>query len=137
MPDSSSDQPQSASELFHAIESGDASRVAKTIAPQFFTLLEVSDGAADEDEYSALMAEVDDFPVLVAFTSEDHAGDFAGAMVDLFAGDEDVPAFIVDGRNLLAHLPAEHGVLLNPESDDCHILPPDLVALVAAELGGE
>jgi hypothetical protein len=80
------------------------------------------------------MAEVDDFPVLVAFTSEDHAGEFAGAMSDLFDGDEDVPAFVVDGRNLLAHLPEEHGVLINPESDDCHILPPDLVAQVASEI---
>jgi hypothetical protein len=36
-------------------------------------------------------------------------------------------AFVVTGRNLLAYLPVECGVLLNPESDDSAVLPPSLV----------
>ena len=136
MSDSSGEQPQSQGTLFDAIEQGDAARVAKMMVPQSFTLLEVADDTS-EDEYAALTAEVDDYPVRVAFTSDDYAGEFAGAMPDLFEGEEDIPGFVVEGSNLLAHLPEGFGVLLNPETENCHILPPELVDEVAAKLSEE
>ena len=133
MSDSCGEQPQSQGTLFDAIEQGDAARVAQMMVPQSFTLLEVADDTS-EDEYAALTAEVDDYPLLVAFTSDDCAGEFAGAMPDLFEGDGDVPGFVVVGANLLTHLPDGFGVLLNPETENCCILPPELVDDVAAKL---
>lgn len=132
MPESSSDQPPTAS-LFDAIETGNAGRVAELIAPLHFTLFDVTEQST-EDESAALTAEMDDFPVLVAFTSEAHAGDFAGAMPELFDEGDDIPAFVMDGGTMLAHMPEGFGVLINPETDDCYVMPPDLVDAVVAEL---
>lgn len=138
MPESSSDQPSAAS-LFAAIEADDVARIAALFPTQSFTLFDVTEETeeASDDETAALTAEVEDFPVVVAFTSETHAGEFAGAMPDLFETDADVPAFIMDGGNLLAHLPEGFGVLLNPETDDCYVLPPDLVDAVAERANNE
>lgn len=135
MSESSSPEPSAAS-LFAAIEASDAARIADVIVSQFFTLFDVTDDST-EDEFGALTAEMEDVPVLVAFTSEGHAADFAGAMPDLFEADGAVPGFIVDGGTLLTHLPEEFGVLLNPETDDCYFLPPDLVDAVAGRMSGE
>ena len=138
MSESPGAQPSAAS-LFAAIEADDVARIAASFLTQSFTLFDVTEETAEasDDETAALTAEVEDFPVLVAFTSESHASDFAGAMPDLFETDADVPAFIMHGGNLLAHLPEGFGILLNPESDDCYVLPPDMVDALAAELGEE
>jgi hypothetical protein len=55
-------------------------------------------------------------------------------MPDLFDQEVDAPGFVVGGRELMAGLPAEFGVLFNPESDDTCLLPPELAAKVVALL---
>jgi hypothetical protein len=80
-----------------------------------------------DDDFGAMVLEVDDFPALAAFTSEECAGNFAAANLDLCGDDGTVPGFVVDGQALLEYLPAGYGLILNPETDnECHVLPPNL-----------
>ncbi len=126
-PDSPAKPAQTPSEsLVQAVARGDASEIAGFIDKQNFTVIEVSE-ASDGGGKAALTAEVDDFQVLVAFTSKDHAGRFAGATPELLDVDGSMSAFDVTGSALLTYLPEDCGVLLNPESDDCVVLPPSLI----------
>ena len=122
-----------AGEFAEIVEQEDPARIAAVMQKMDFTLFQV-EGESDADEYEAMTAEVDDNPVLVAFTSEEHAGQFAGAMPDLFDQDQDAPGFVIAGKELMAGLPAEFGVLFNPESDESCLLPSELAARVAALL---
>src|SRR5687767_7133708 len=112
-----------AANLFDAIAQGDAGEIARFVKQQDFTLIEV---ASDESGgKGAFTAEFDGYPVMVAFTSDKHAGDFAANNPDLLSDDGTLPAFVVSGTNLLAYLPPGMGVVLNPESDDEAAVPPD------------
>ena len=133
MSDSSAPEPDSASELFDAIAQGNTTRIAELLPPMSFTLFDVSEDP-DSEELDTLTAQVDDFDVLVAFSSDDHAGMFAGVVPDLFETDDDIPAFIVDGGTLISNVPEGCGVLLNPETDDCYVLSPDMVAAVVGQM---
>ena len=116
-------RPNSSDPVVQAVARGKATEIARFIRKQDFTLIEtpaISSGAA-------LMGEVNDFPVMVAFTSRDHAMGFAGAMPDLLDADGSMPIFDVAGKDLLTYLPEGCGVLLNPESEDSAVIPPSLV----------
>jgi hypothetical protein len=126
---------KAARQFVEVVEEGNAARIVAILSKTDFTLFQV-EGEAEDDDYEAMTAEVDDYPVLVAFSSTEHAGLFAGAMPDLFDQDKDAPGFVVGGRELMTGLPAEFGVLFNPESDDTCLLPPDLAAEVAAQFAG-
>jgi hypothetical protein len=114
--------------LSQALERGDPAEIARFILKQDFTLLE-SIEHSDEDGKAAQMVEVDDFPAMLAFTSEDRAAQFAGAAPEMVELDEDgnVLGLVVGGESLLEHLPEGCGVLLDPESDETAVLPPTLV----------
>lgn len=84
---------------------------------------------SDRDELAALTAEPDDFdfPAMVAFTTLNHAEEFINAVPHLYNSGESVSVFILDGKDMLAGVPSGFGLLLDPETDDGRILPPDLI----------
>src|SRR6185503_20653491 len=112
--------------LNDAITRDDASQVAAIIAHQEFTLIETPEDS-EEGSRAAMTGEVDDFPVLLAFTSGQHASKFADTMPEINQDDGGVPGFIVDGNNLVTNAPDGFGLLLNMESDDVIVVLPGLV----------
>jgi hypothetical protein len=121
-------KPSSAGNLFGAIDRGTAAEIAGALAQQDFTLIEMTN---DEDgSKGAFTGEFEDYPVLVAFTSQDHAADFAGANEDLLDANGEMPAFVVRGKDLLRYLPDGMGVVFNPESAEEKVIPPQLVGQI-------
>jgi hypothetical protein len=121
------------SKLFAAIDERDAAQVRSLILANEFVLISISDGEDDDDEnVGALTAEIGDFDVLVAFTSEENAGVFVGEMGELFEEEEGVDGVVVDGEALLEYLPDGFGLLLNPEVEDASIVDPTLAAEIAS-----
>ena len=114
--------------LFDAIAQSNAAEIARFLAQEEFTLVE--EVSQEDGSKGAMIAEFDDFPVLVAFTSNDHAAEFAGGNPDLLAHDGSLPAFVVGGTDLLRYLPDGFGVVFNPESAEENVIPPDLVRQV-------
>lgn len=129
-----SEPDDAVSELAAAVDSGDAAAVAEWFVERNLTLVETPH-SWDDDGRAALTAELDGFSVLVAFSSDQQAATFAGQMPDMLAADGKLPAFVVFGPSFLATLPDGFGVLLNPETDDCVVLPPDLMQEVKAIAG--
>jgi phage FluMu protein Com len=119
-------RPHSDSPLVRAVGRGNAVEVAKLLRRQDFTIIEATE-ESDGGGKAAVMAQVDGFSVLVAFTSRGHAERFAGAVPGMLGDDGTMPAFVVAGKDLLTYLPDGHGVLLNPETEDAAVVPPDLV----------
>ena len=78
---------------------------------------------SSDEGTAALMAEVDGFPVLVAFTSTDHVRQFASSMPDMLDAEGELTTFVVSGSDFLSKLPDEFGVLANPETDDSESFP--------------
>ena len=73
------------SSLLSAIAERDAAQIRSLILDGEFVLLSISEGEDDDEEdVGALTAEVGDFDVLVAFTSEKNAGVFVRETEDLF-----------------------------------------------------
>ena len=117
------------SELFDAITQRDAVLARSLILANEFVLISISDGEDDDEEnVGALTAEIGDFDVLVAFTSEQNAGAFVGEMDDLFEDEEGVDGVVVEGDALLEYLPDGFGLLLNPETDNASVVDPALAA---------
>jgi hypothetical protein len=119
--------------LVTAINDRDASTLRQRITDAEFIVISIEDDeAVEEDEaLSALTAEIEDQPVLVAFTSEQHAGRFVREKGDMFEEDSEIQGFLVAGEALIEYLPEEYGMLLNPESDDALFVDVDLARLVA------
>jgi hypothetical protein len=115
--------------LLEAIHEGNVEAIAGYFQSHDVTLIEMADESGEEGK-AALMAEVDDFPVLLVFSSMQHACSFADAMPGMTGDDGTVPAFVVAGSDFLKNLPEDYGILLNPESEDTAILPPNLAAQV-------
>ncbi len=118
--------------LMSAIIDRDPTTVRRQVLQREFILINVSDEEEeDEDEQmGALTAELEDFDVLVAFTSEQAAAHFVEAMADLFEDQDDVTGFVVEGDSLLEYLPENYGLLLNAESENSQIVDPLLVSEV-------
>jgi len=112
--------------LAEAVEKQNAGEAAKFIHGLQFTLIQVKDESGS-GAVTPMMAEIDDFPVVVAFESMAHAQQFAAAMPEMFDGGGSIPGFVVDGVDLVKPLPQGCGLLLNPETSDCVVLPPGLV----------
>ncbi len=121
------------SNIVAAIEATDSQKLLQLIVDQQFVLISVStDEETDNDDEAmgAITAEVDDYEVLVAFTSEPLAGQFVDAMGDMFDNEDQVQGFIVDGEALLDYLPDDYGLLLNPETEHTALIKPDLAQQV-------
>lgn len=87
-----------------------------------FTLID-SHLSPPEQGTAPYMHRVNDFDMVVAFTSNEHAGTFAGAVSDVF-GEEGIDGFVVSGEDLIKFLPEGCGVLFNPETDEIAVLEP-------------
>ena len=115
--------------IFEAMNQRDAAKIAALIANADFTLIETPEDSADDGK-AALSVEVDGYPAIVAFTSEDYASIYVDEEPDLLESDGTVPAFVVGGTDFLAFLSDGFGAILNPHSDNCVVLPPNLIAQV-------
>ena len=120
--------------LAELVATGDAAAIAEHIKDRDFTLVKLAD-ESDEENFSALIAEVDDAPMLVVFSSDQHAGMFADTVPeDMLDEEGNMPAFLVGGQELVADLTEEFGVIFNMETEDLCVMEPDLTARVKAAM---
>ncbi|MFK8111111.1 MAG: hypothetical protein AB8B91_02865 [Rubripirellula sp.] len=113
-----------------AVTERDVDGLRGLILANEFVLISVSDGTEDEENMGALTAELGDFDVLVAFTTEANAGAFVGEMDELFEDNEEVEGVVVEGNSMLEYLPDGYGLLLDPETDSACVIEPGLAAEV-------
>ena len=72
----------------------------------------------NEADSSALVMELGNFPAIVGFTSEDHAGTFAEYFKDVPLDENDeLKCFTVSGREFLTSLPRQFGLAINLETE--------------------
>lgn len=85
----------------------------------------------EEGDKGAMILEVDGYPALLAFTSEECATDFVDTAPGLVGPDGSVAGFVVEGNNLFQYLPKGYGLILNPETEsECLVLTPQLAAQI-------
>lgn len=114
------------SDITAAITERDASRLSSLINSSEFIVISIAESDQQDEAVGALTAEVGDFEVLVAFTTEEHAGEFVRAQGELFDDGEDVDGVVVEGSALLDHLPQGFGLLVDPETDVAALIEPSL-----------
>jgi hypothetical protein len=132
-PAMSSFMGESPADLHEAIASGNPSAIAQSMKRLDFTLIEEWDDDVEMEDGAkgAMILEVDGYPALLAFTSQQCAGDFVAAMPDLVGDDGTAPGFVVGGDSLFEYLPDGYGLILNPETEkECEVLSPDLAAQI-------
>ncbi|MFN7874820.1 MAG: hypothetical protein ACK5PB_05850 [Pirellula sp.] len=115
------------SELTAAISQEDAGAVQSWFLNRDFFLLVLA-SEEDEEAYSALIVEGEDFPAVVVFLDEERANAFSKTIAEQLDG-EVVELLAVDGATLLDPLNFEIGIVLNPEEEDMILVHPDLVGL--------
>jgi len=113
-------------DLLPVIDARNSERLHEWITSKQFVLISIADHEEDDEAMGAITAEVDGMDVLVAFTSETLAGEFVDKMSELFADEDQVQGFIVNGDALLDYLPEQYGLLLNPECDQTALIEPTL-----------
>jgi hypothetical protein len=119
------------SKLADAIEQRDAVLVRQLFDTAEFVLLTVSDeGDDDEEGANVFSTDMDGMDLLVAFTNEQAAGDFVRSMEEIYEEGDEIEGYVLDGDALLDYMPPEHGVFLNPESDDSLVIDHELIQLV-------
>lgn len=118
-------------ELTAAISQEDAGAVQSWFLSRDFYLLVLA-SEEDEEAYSALIVEGEDFPAVVVFLDEVRANAFSKTIAEQLDG-EVVELLEVDGATLLDPLNFEIGIVLNPEEDDMILVHPDLVGLDVEE----
>ncbi|MFN7845286.1 MAG: hypothetical protein ACK5YR_02550 [Pirellula sp.] len=114
-------------ELTAAISQEDAGAVQSWFLSRDFYLLVLA-SEEDEEAYSALIVEGEDFPAVVVFLDEERANAFSKTIAEQLDG-EIVELLEVDGATLLDPLNFEIGIVLNPEEEDMILVHPDLVGL--------
>ena len=129
-----SESPESLeSKLSGAIEQRDAVLVRQLFDTAEFVLLTMSEEEDDDDEEegaNVFSTDLDGMDLLVAFTNEQAAGDFVHSMEDIYEEGDEIEGYVLDGDALLQYMPPEHGLYLNPESDDSLVIDHDLIELV-------
>lgn len=120
------------SQLAGAIGQRDAVRVRQLMEAAEFVLLTIpdEDEEADEEGANVFSTDIDGMELVVAFTNEGAAGDFVHSMEDIFEEGDEIEGYVLDGDALLEYMPPEHGLFLNPESDDSLVIDFDLLQLV-------
>ena len=119
-------------QLSDAIEQRDAVRVRQLMEPAEFVLLTIPDETDEDDEEGAnvFSTELEGMNLVVAFTNEPAAGDFVHSMEEIFEEGEEIEGYVLNGDALLEYMPPEHGLFLNPESDDSLVIDHELLELV-------
>lgn len=117
------------SELVAVINDRDAVKLLALMNQTDFIMIRVGDEDEEDGDgnLGALTADVEDFDVLVAFTTEENGSKFISTMGDIFEAGEEVEGFYVDGSTLLEYLPEEFGLLIDPESETTTIIDPSLI----------
>lgn len=123
----------SADAIGEAVESEDPASIARWLRSRDFWLIE-QPGDSDADGTAALVLDIDDSPVVAAFTSQRRMNDFAGANLELFEDPERIKGFAVTGENVVLNLPEGGGVLFDSDTDEERYLSPELVGRIRAEL---
>ena len=118
-------------ELTAAISHQDSGAVQSWFLNRNFFLLVLA-SEEDEEAYSALIVEGEDFPAVVVFLDEERANEFSKTIAEQLDG-EIVELLEVDGETLLDPLNFEIGIVLNPEEEDRILVHPDLVGLDAGD----
>jgi hypothetical protein len=120
-------------DLMAAITDRDAATVRQHFLNQQFILISIveEEEEDEDDQVGALTAEINDFDVLVVFTSEETAEHFVQSMGDMFE-DQEVSGSIFEGETLLEYLPENFGLLIDAESKDSRVVDPLLVSEVLA-----
>lgn len=120
------------SKLASAIEQRDAVLVRQLFDSAEFVLLTVSDEGDEEGEEGAnvFSTDMDGMDLLVAFTNEKAAGDFVRSMEEIYEEGDEIEGYVLDGDAFLDYMPPEHGIFLNPESDDSLVIDHELIQLV-------
>ncbi|MEM6470609.1 MAG: SseB family protein [Planctomycetota bacterium] len=122
-------------DLAEAIEARDAVRLRQLIDSAEFVLIAVAEDEGDEEEdeeasASVFSTQVDEADLLVAFTNEEAASEFVSEMGEEFDDDEEIEGYVLDGDALLDYMPPEHGLFLNPESEDPMMIDEELLGLI-------
>ncbi|MCA9137475.1 MAG: SseB family protein [Planctomycetales bacterium] len=127
-----SDSPESLeSKLAGAIEQRDAVLVRQLLDSAEFVLLTIPDEDDDDEEGASVFStDIDGMDLVVAFTNEQAAGEFVHSMEDIYEEGDDIEGYVMDGDALLQYMPPEHGLYLNPESDDPLVIDYELLELV-------
>ncbi len=112
--------------LQEAIELDHPAYIAAYLQQQEFYLIEDPE-QSDEESSVPWTALVDGFPAVLVFTSQQHVGEFAYRVPSPDQEDGSVSAFTIEGWELLNSLEPGAGILLNPETDDVVVFPPDEV----------
>ena len=120
--------------IIEALAQDNQSEIARLFPAHSFTLIELADESEDEGGMAALTAEVEDFLVLVVFTSNEHVEQFAEKVPDMFESEDEIPGFTANGTELMNCLPDDFGILFNPESSDCFVLSPAVIEQLRAEM---
>ena len=119
------------SKLALAIEQRDAVLVRQLFDSAEFVLLTMSDEEDDDEEGASVFStDLDGMDLLVAFTNEPAAGDFVHSMEEMYEEGDEIEGYVLDGDALLQYMPPEHGLYLNPESDESLVIDQELLDLV-------
>ncbi|WP_197455847.1 SseB family protein [Stieleria neptunia] len=119
------------SKLALAIEQRDAVLVRQLFDSAEFVLLTMSDEEDDDEEGASVFStDLDGMDLLVAFTNEQAAGDFVHSMEEMYEEGDEIEGYVLDGDALLQYMPPEHGLYLNPESDESLVIDQELLDLV-------
>ena len=102
--------------LIEAIKNESAEEISAAILQTEFLCIDVSED--DQEDTAALVMELGNFPAIVGFTSDDHAGTFAEYFKDVPLDENDeLKCFTVSGREFLTTLPRQFGMAINLETE--------------------
>jgi hypothetical protein len=118
----------SLNELVEAVSREDQSSVRSWFLAHEFYLIVLS--GDDEEAYSALIVEGDDFASIVVFMDQDRAEAFVETIEEQLQG-EQIELLLVDGETLLDPLTTDIGIVVNPEEEDMVVVTPSLLGAEA------
>jgi len=102
--------------LIEAIKNESVEEISAAILQIDFWCVDVSE--ENEADSSALVMELGNFPAIVGFTSEDHAGTFAEYCKDVPLDENDeLTCFTVSGKEFLTSLQRQFGLAINLETE--------------------
>ena len=117
---------KSGNDLITAMCDCNAPEVARLIPSQDFVMIRDPEVTGVQGG-APFMLEVDGFPAVVAFTSQDEAASFGQEVPEARNADGNLSAFVVGGADFLQPLPEGVGVIINPGLKNCAGRAPALV----------
>ncbi len=118
------------SQIAQAAEEDNAAKAEELIRTGEFIVLQMVDTDQCEaemqegEEFSVLLAEVEEDLAVICFTDSASAESFMDQVCDDLTGGERMPANTISGDQLLDELPETVGLLVNPTTEDECYFPP-------------